>query len=74
MPLSYRLEDGTIVEGTADLAYLDPDAEDRWVVIDFKTSATETDARDKWEAQVACYINAIERATGHQASGVVLMV
>lgn len=74
VPLSYRQDDGTIVEGTADLAYRDPDDPNRWIVIDFKTSATEVDAREKWEAQVACYADAIHRATGDAASGVVLMV
>ena len=71
--LSYVLEDGSIVEGTADLAFKDPDDPTRWTVVDFKTSTAE-DSRDKWVAQVGCYCEGVRRATGEAASGVVLMV
>ncbi|NRA94882.1 MAG: UvrD-helicase domain-containing protein [Planctomycetes bacterium] len=71
--LSYVLEDGGIVEGSADLAFKNPDDPTRWTVVDFKTS-TEESSREKWVAQVGCYCEAVRRATGEAADGVVLMV
>jgi ATP-dependent exoDNAse (exonuclease V) beta subunit len=71
--LSYVLEDGGIVEGSADLAFRNPHDPTRWTVVDFKTS-TEEISREKWVAQVGCYCEAVRRATGAAADGVVLMV
>ena len=72
--LAWVLDDGTVVEGGADLVFLDPDDPRRWIVVDFKTSADEAESRDRWLAQVSCYCDAVEAATEVRAEGVVLMV
>jgi len=59
-----------LVDGQADLAY---ETADGWVVVDFKTDVVmATD--DVYRRQVALYAEAISRATGLPARGVLLKV
>ena len=60
-----------IVDGQIDLAY-----EDRrgWVVVDFKTDIEIASAQDAYQKQVAMYVEAVRRATGKPATGVLLRV
>ena len=62
--------DGANLDGQADLAY---ETADGWVVVDFKTDVMmATD--DGYRRQVALYAEAISRATGLPARGVLLRV
>jgi ATP-dependent helicase/nuclease subunit A len=75
-PVSLRLDDGTeptprIVDGQVDLAY---ETADGWVIVDFKTDIEIASAQDAYKQQVAYYVEAVQRATGQPATGVLLRV
>ena len=64
---------GAIVEGVADLAFREVTGSGpRWTVVDYKTDRRPAAARTEYEVQVACYVKAIERASGEPARGIVL--
>jgi ATP-dependent exoDNAse (exonuclease V) beta subunit len=67
LPVMVKFEDGSLVEGRADLAYFDGQ---RWTVVDFKTG--EANAGDR--AQVRMYAQALERATGQPVRAVILEI
>jgi ATP-dependent exoDNAse (exonuclease V) beta subunit len=70
-PLAFHDGDKRI-EGILDLAFFDEGA---WTVIDFKTDAEIAgEALEKYQRQVAYYVEAIKRATNEAASGVLLSV
>ena len=75
-PVSLRLddEDGTsrLVDGQVDLAYETDDG--GWVIVDFKTDIEIASAQDAYKQQVALYVEAVKRATGQPATGVLLRV
>ncbi len=76
MPVSVRLNPPSdpvphIVDGQVDLAY---ETERGWIVIDFKTDIEIASAQDAYKQQVALYVEAVKRATGQPASGVLLRV
>ncbi len=75
-PLALALDDGTLVEGVVDLAFLEAgaDGERRWIVIDFKTDADLSARLGEYRAQAALYVRAIARATGAPASGILLRI
>jgi ATP-dependent helicase/nuclease subunit A len=62
------LEDGRLLEGIIDLAFLEPD---RWVVVDFKT---DTIASVRYERQLQWYVYALAKLTGLGATGHLLQV
>jgi ATP-dependent exoDNAse (exonuclease V) beta subunit len=67
LPVMVRLEDGTLVDGRIDLAWL---YEDSWTVVDYKT-----DRREKRNvAQVQLYALALQRSTNLPVRGIVLEV
>ncbi|HKA29897.1 MAG TPA: UvrD-helicase domain-containing protein [Candidatus Binatia bacterium] len=66
-----RVPDGSIVEGVVDAAFADDDG---WTVIDFKTDVELGARRAEYARQVALYAEAIARATGRPARGVLLRV
>ena len=66
-----RVPDGQIVEGVVDAAFADDDG---WTVIDFKTDVELGARRAEYARQVALYAEAIARATGRPARGVLLRV
>jgi ATP-dependent exoDNAse (exonuclease V) beta subunit len=75
-PVTLRLEDAStttmqIVDGQVDLAY---ETEHGWVVVDFKTDIEIVNAQDAYKKQVALYCEAVKRATGQPATGVLLRV
>jgi ATP-dependent exoDNAse (exonuclease V) beta subunit len=70
-PVTYRRDDGSLVEGTVDLAF---ESADGYVVIDFKTDRPAADALERYRRQVAWYAAAIARATGKPARAVVMTV
>jgi ATP-dependent exoDNAse (exonuclease V) beta subunit len=67
LPIMLRLDDGSLIEGRADLAYFDGT---RWTVVDFKTG--EADGRDK--AQIHLYASALHQATGRPVRAVILEI
>jgi ATP-dependent exoDNAse (exonuclease V) beta subunit len=74
-PITQRLEDGSVVDGTVDLAFREPTAEGAaWTVVDFKTDADPARLRARYEAQIRLYARAIHAATGEPASAVLLAV
>ncbi len=70
VPIS-TMVDGVLIDGQADLAFED---EGGWVVVDFKTDAEMGTVQDVYRRQVALYVDAISRATGRPARGVLLRV
>ncbi len=71
-PIAMRLEDGTLVEGKADLAFLDEAEPVAWTVVDFKTDFEIEGRLDEYREQILLYALAISRATSHAANGVLL--
>lgn len=67
-----REDDGTIIEGVADLAFYEEGS--GWTVVDFKTDLDFGDRRDAYARQVAVYARAIAAATGAPAKGALLSV
>ncbi len=68
-PLTLLADDGTLVEGTVDLAFLDAGT---WVVVDFKTDHELGQRVDTYRRQVSLYADAIATATGQPARGILL--
>ena len=66
-----RRDRRTIVDGQVDLAY---ETDAGWVVVDFKTDIEIASAQDAYKQQVALYVEAVQRATGQPATGVLLRV
>jgi len=58
-----------LVDGQVDLAY---ETDAGWVVVDFKTDIEIASAADAYKQQVALYVEAVTRATGKPATGVLL--
>ncbi|HLW69257.1 MAG TPA: UvrD-helicase domain-containing protein [Candidatus Binataceae bacterium] len=73
-PLTLILDDGSLVEGTADLAFLEVDAAGirHWTVVDYKTDAAIAGRLEEYRAQLALYLRAIARATATPARGILL--
>jgi ATP-dependent helicase/nuclease subunit A len=72
-PLIVTLEDGLIVEGIADLVFLEEhEGARRWVVVDFKTDVDLTPRLTEYRTQVALYLRALTRATNLPATGLLL--
>ncbi len=65
-------DNGTVIEGTLDLAFRNADGS--WVVIDFKTDIQVAGLEERYRAQVAWYVSALQRLTGSPARGVLLSV
>ncbi len=73
VPVFQANEGGAVVEGVADLAFREIDgSEARWVVVDYKTDRRVGEGRAAYEAQVGLYVEAVRRATGEPAYGIVL--
>ena len=70
-PVTLRLEDGSMVEGHVDLAF---EAEEGFVVVDFKTDREMDRALDRYQHQLRIYAAAIARATGKPARGVLMRI
>lgn len=68
LPFDLRLEDGRLVEGVIDLAFIEQDA---WVVVDFKSGAQDA---ARYERQLQWYLYALWKLTGREAVGHLLRV
>jgi ATP-dependent exoDNAse (exonuclease V) beta subunit len=74
-PVLLLTEGGVLAEGFVDLAFQEADEEGpRWTVVDFKTDAEIGSRRDVYAAQVQLYVDAVSRATGEPAEGLLLVV
>ncbi len=67
-PLTLTLDDGRILDGVADLAYV---RQGRWTVIDFKSGHDDPGG---YVRQVAWYAYGLTRMTGQTARGIVLVI
>ena len=70
-PITWLQEDGTLIEGVLDLAF---DEGDTTIVVDFKTDHELAAGESRYRAQVQQYVNAVARATGRAARGVLFKV
>jgi ATP-dependent exoDNAse (exonuclease V) beta subunit len=74
-PLMIKLEDGTAVEGIADLAFAENGAEGAvWTVVDFKTDVEVAPRLDEYRAQIRFYVRAVRESTGRPAGGAILWI
>ena len=78
VPVSLVLRDGALAEGIIDMAFVETAGDgsgDRvWTVVDFKSDQTLDAHGEAYFEQVRYYVDAIERATGDEARGVLLLV
>lgn len=74
-PVVMPLADGGVLDGVIDLAFRDrsPDGP-LWVVVDFKTDSDVEAHGAAYETQVSLYVEAVEKATGERAKGILLAV
>jgi ATP-dependent exoDNAse (exonuclease V) beta subunit len=74
-PILLSRADGTLVEGTADLAFREeaPDF-DGWTVVDFKTGGEFEANRSRYVSQVRLYAEAIGKATSLPTKGILFVV
>jgi ATP-dependent helicase/nuclease subunit A len=70
-PLLWRAPDGSIVEGTVDVAFEEGDA---LTVLDFKTDREPSDLEDQYERQLTLYCRAFASLRGRRVSGVLVRV
>jgi ATP-dependent helicase/nuclease subunit A len=68
LPFHLRLEDGRLLEGIIDLAFLE---QERWVVVDFKSDSLHA---ARYERQLQWYLYALSKITGREAMGHLLRV
>jgi ATP-dependent helicase/nuclease subunit A len=73
-PVLLRRADGSLVEGTVDLAFKE-DTSDfvGWTVVDFKTDR-EVEAMPVYIAQLRVYLEAVSAATASPARGIILLL
>jgi ATP-dependent exoDNAse (exonuclease V) beta subunit len=69
-PLALRIGDAELTEGALDLAFRDGEG---WTVVELKTDPPES-LPAAYHRQLALYVEAVSRATGAPASGVILLV
>ncbi len=68
-PVTLRLEDGRMLEGVVDLAFVEDGG---WVVVDFKTDADAAERRTQYQRQLRWYAYALTRLTGMESRAVLL--
>jgi ATP-dependent exoDNAse (exonuclease V) beta subunit len=71
--LTVMLDDGIIVEGVADLAFIEGGAR-HWMILDFKTDLEISGRLDEYRTQLALYVRAVRQATGLAARGILLWI
>ena len=74
-PVLVRMDDGTLAEGVADLAFEEQvDGRPCWTVVDFKTDVEIGGHLALYRAQLEIYMRGIAQSTGVAARGVLLLV
>jgi len=71
-PVGVKLDGDVVVEGLVDAAFLEDGA--GWTVVDFKTDVEIAGRLEEYRRQVGLYAEAVRRATGGPARGVLLRV
>jgi hypothetical protein len=61
LPVTLKLAENRMVEGSIDLAFLEDGA---WHVVDFKTDAHQAEARARYERQLQWYAAALAKVSG----------
>ena len=77
LPLIWQAPDGTLIEGTIDLAFEEPGssaAERRLVVLDFKTDRELDVEGERYRRQLAIYCQALVALQGGSARGILMRV
>jgi ATP-dependent helicase/nuclease subunit A len=70
-PLVIKLDDGSVVEGVIDLAFVE---NNQWMIVDFKTDADTSDRRAQYERQLQWYGFALTRLTNVPARAFLLEI
>jgi ATP-dependent exoDNAse (exonuclease V) beta subunit len=70
-PLVWKLEDGRVLEGFIDLAFVE---NDRWTIVDFKTDADASERQKQYERQLQWYAFALGKLTGLPAHACLLQI
>jgi ATP-dependent exoDNAse (exonuclease V) beta subunit len=70
-PVTLSTEDGFVVDGVVDLAFLE---EDTWTAVDFKTDRELERELMTYRRQVGLYVEVIEKATGQKAQAVLMKI
>jgi ATP-dependent exoDNAse (exonuclease V) beta subunit len=70
-PLALQLDDGGMLEGIIDLAFVE---NDQWTIVDFKTDADTSDRRAQYERQLQWYGFALARLTKMPARAYLLEI
>src|ERR1019366_3781554 len=63
-PLVWKLEDGRVLEGFIDLAFVE---NDQWMIVDFKTDADASERQKQYERQLQWYGFALTQLTNMPA-------
>lgn len=71
LPLTLRTDDGTLIEGVADLIFREGD---RWIVVDFKTDQELTKELERYRRQVAIYAKTISEAHKAESTAYLMQV
>ena len=77
LPLIWQSPDGTLIEGTVDLAFEErggTETERRLVVLDFKTDRDRELDTERYRRQLAIYCRALTTLQGGEARGVLMRV
>ncbi|HVM96011.1 MAG TPA: UvrD-helicase domain-containing protein, partial [Candidatus Acidoferrales bacterium] len=70
-PVSVRVADGSLIDGTVDLAFCE---NGEWLVVDFKTDRELATDLSTYRRQVALYAKAISQSTGQPATALLLHI
>ena len=70
-PLVLKLDDGRVLEGVIDLAFVE---NEQWVIVDFKTDADTSDRRAQYQRQLQWYGFALTRLTKMPAQAFLLEI
>ena len=77
LPLIWQTPDGTLIEGTVDLAFEErgeAESERRLVVLDFKTDRDRELDTERYRRQLALYCRALTALQGGAARGILMRV
>jgi ATP-dependent exoDNAse (exonuclease V) beta subunit len=74
VPVAVRLDDGSLIEGVADLAFREDEPTPSWTIVDFKTDLDVAGRLPEYRWQLGAYGLAVARATGLPTRAVVLSI
>lgn len=71
LPLTLRMEDGTLMEGVADLVFREGDL---WIVVDFKTDQEIANELHRYRRQLSIYAKTIGEVHNRQSAAFLMRV